>query len=65
MVILSSGNLGLEIDYGRRKPGDVLHRRVSEHGWRGVYRERKLVTYPFDYEILSAGRYRLRGDSLV
>jgi len=61
MVNLSAGDLGLEIGYGRSKPGDVLHDWDYERdGWRDVYRDRKLISYPFDYESLPPGRYRVR-----
>lgn len=61
MVNLSAGDLGLEIDYGSSKPGDVLQRwDYPQDGWRDFERDGKLVTNLFDYTTLSPGRYRLR-----
>ncbi len=61
MVMLSAGDLGIEIDYGRNKPGDVLQRWDYEHvAWRDFKRDGRLVTNPFDYQTLPAGKYRVR-----
>ena len=61
MVTLSAGDLGLEIDFGRDKPGDVLQRwDYEQDAWQDVRADRKLITYPFDYATLTPGRYRLR-----
>ena len=61
MVMLSAGDLGLEIDYGRDKPGDVLQRWDYENdGWRDFKRDGHLVTNPFDYTTLPPGRYWVR-----
>jgi hypothetical protein len=61
MVNLSAGDLRLEIDCGSRpRPGDVLQRWEYENDWQDVYRDRKLVIFPFDYKTLGTGRYRMR-----
>ena len=58
-MILSAGDLNLEIDFGRNQPGAILQRRI-----KGRYQDyliaRKPVTNPIDVEILPPGWYRLR-----
>jgi hypothetical protein len=44
MVNLSAGDLGLEIDYGSDKPGDVLQRWNYENDdWRDLKRDGQLA----------------------
>jgi len=58
-MILSAGDLALEIDFGRNQPGAILQRKE-----RGRYQDYlidgKPVINPIDVEILPPGWYRLR-----
>jgi len=58
---LSAGDLALEIDYGRDKPGDVLQRwDQGADGWFDYEPDGKQVTTPLDVATLVLGKYRLR-----
>lgn len=59
MVHLSAGDLGIEIDYGRSKPGDILQ-RFEAGRWINYQPDGRSVVYPFDLEALEPGQYRLR-----
>jgi hypothetical protein len=59
MILLSAGDLGVEIDYRAGKPSGTLQRKGNGH-WRDYLVDGKPVTNPFDVETLPAGRYRLR-----
>jgi len=59
MVMLSAGDLGLELDFGRNEPGDILQ-RWERDSWRSFKMNGKLVRSPFDYQTLPPGRYRLQ-----
>ena len=60
MVMLSAGDLGLEIDFGReRRQGGVLQRFENDE-WRDYKPNGALVTSPFDLNCLPPGKYRLR-----
>jgi hypothetical protein len=50
-MLVSAGDLGILINFGSNEPGDVLQ-RWEHDGWRGVWLDRKLITYPFEYETL-------------
>ena len=52
-------DLGLQIDYGRNQPDDVLQRWDGER-WQDYRQNGKLVTSPFDFDTLPPGRYWLR-----
>ena len=58
-MILSAGNLALEIDFGRNQPGAILQRKERD-GYQDYLIDGKRVTNPIDVEILPPGWYRLR-----
>jgi hypothetical protein len=58
-MILSAGDLGIEIDFGADKPGAILQRKEEGH-WRDYLVKGEPVVKPFDVETLPPGRYRLR-----
>jgi hypothetical protein len=58
-MILSAGDLGIEIDFGNDQPGAILQRKNKGH-WHDYLVDGKPVVNPFDVEALPPGRYRLR-----
>ena len=58
-MILSAGDLGIEIDFGSNQPGAILQRQEKGH-WHDYLVEGKPVINPFDGESLPPGFYRLR-----
>lgn len=64
MVYQSAANLGIEIDYGRAQPGDILQ-RFEEGKWTDYQPEGKPIKAPIDLEALEPRRYRLRPTSLA
>ncbi len=58
-MILSAGDLGVEIDFGSDEPGAIRQRKVKGY-WRDYLVDGRPVVNPFDAEALPAGRYRLR-----
>ena len=58
-MILSAGDLALEIDFGRNQPAAILQRKVKGD-WKGFLVDGKPVVNPVDVEILPPGWYRLR-----
>jgi len=59
MMMLFASDLGLQIDFGRNEPGDILQRWDGE-GWKDYKQDGKTVRNPFDFKTLPPGRYRLR-----
>jgi hypothetical protein len=59
MVTLSAGDLGLQNDFGRNDPSDILQRWDGE-GWQDYKQDGKTVRNPFDFKTLPPGRSRLR-----
>jgi len=58
-MILSAGDLALEIDFGRNQPGAILQRKEKgEH--RDYLIDGKPVVNPVDANTLPPGWYRLR-----
>lgn len=60
-----SGDLGVTVDFGRMRPGDILQ-RFDNGRWTDYRPAGEPVTFPFDLEALEPGEYRLRpaeGDS--
>jgi len=57
-MILSAGDLGIEIDFGPNQPGAILQYRDKGY-WHDYLVKGKPVVNPFDVESLPAGRYRL------
>ena len=55
-MILSAGDLGIEIDFWANEPGAILQRK-EEDGWRDYLIDGEQA--PVDIETLPAGRYRL------
>jgi len=58
-TILLSSDFGLQIDFGRDRPCDVLQHLEGDY-WKDYKQDGKTVTNPFDFESLKPGRYRLR-----
>ncbi len=58
-MILSAGDLGIEIEFGTYQPGAILQRKDRGH-WRDYLVDGKPVVNPFDVESLPRGFYRLR-----
>jgi len=58
-MILSAGDLVIEIDFGTDQPGAILQREHID-GWRDYLVDGKPVSNPFDVESLPPGRDRLR-----
>ena len=58
-MILSAGDLALEIDFGRNQPGAILQRKIKSE-WKDYLIDGKPITNPIDVEILPPGWYRLR-----
>jgi hypothetical protein len=52
------GELGVEVDFGRKAPGSTLQRKESDV-WYDYLIDGVLVVHPFDVETLPPGRYRL------
>jgi len=58
-MILSAGDLALEVDFGLNQPGAILQRKEKE-GYQGYLIDEKPVTNPIDVNTLPPGWYRLR-----
>lgn len=58
-MILSTADLGIEIDFGTDRPGAILQRKDKGY-WRDYLVDGEPVTNPFDVETLPPGFYRLR-----
>ena len=58
-MILSAGDLALEIGFGRNQPGAILQRKIKG-SYQDYLIDGKPVTNPIDVEILPPGWYRLR-----
>jgi hypothetical protein len=58
-MILSAGDLGIEIDFGTHQPGAILQ-RLEGAVWKDILVDGKPVREPIDLESLPPGRYRLR-----
>jgi hypothetical protein len=58
-MILSAGDLALEIDFGRNQPGAIVQRKVKGD-WQDYLIDGKAVINPVDVEVLPPGWYRLR-----
>jgi hypothetical protein len=58
-MILSAGDLALEIDFGRNQPGAILQRKERD-GYQDYLIDGKSVTNPFDVDSSPPGSYRLR-----
>ena len=58
-MILSTGDLGIELDFGRDQVGDVLQ-RLEDGKWRDYLVDGKAVTNPVELESLLPGKYRFR-----
>ena len=58
-MILSAGDLALEIDFGRNQPGAILQRKVKGR-YQDYLIDGKPVTNPIDVNTLPPGWYRLR-----
>jgi hypothetical protein len=54
-MILSAGDLGIEIDFGPDQPGAILQRKDKGH-WRDYLVDGEPVVNPFDVETLPPGR---------
>jgi hypothetical protein len=57
-MILSAGDLGIEINFGPNKPGAILQRKDKGH-WRDYLVDGKPIVNPFNVESLPPGFYRL------
>jgi len=57
-MILSAGDLGIEIDFGPDQPGAILQRKEKGY-WHDYLVKGKRVVNPFDVEMLPPGFYRL------
>jgi hypothetical protein len=58
-MILSAGDLALEIDFGRNQPSAILQRKVKGE-WKDYVIDGKPVVNPVDVNSLPPGWYRLR-----
>ena len=58
-MILSAGDLNLEIDFGRNEPGAILQRKENGE-WKDYLIDGKPVINPIDVELLPPGWYRPR-----
>ena len=58
-MILSAGDLALEINFGRNQPGDILQRKVKGE-WQDYLIDGKPVVNPVDVNTLPPGWYRPR-----
>ncbi len=58
-MILSAGDLGIEIDFGSDQPGAILQRKENGY-WHDYLVDGERVVKPFDVETLPPGVYRLR-----
>ena len=59
MMILSAGDLGVEIDFGDNETG-ATQQREEKDGWRDYLIDGEPVVNPVDIETLPSGRYRVR-----
>lgn len=57
-MILSAGDLGIEIDFGTHQPGAILQ-RLEVAAWKDYLVDGKQVREPIDLESLSPGQYRM------
>ena len=57
-MILSAGDLAIEIDFGPDQSGAILQRK-EENGYQDFLVDGELVTNPIDVESLQPGFYRL------
>jgi len=57
-MILSAGDLGIEIDFGPDQPVAILQRKEKGH-WHDYLVDGKPVVNPFNVESLPLGFYRL------
>ena len=57
-MIYSAGDLGIEIDLGRNRPGAILQRK-DDGIWKEVHIGGKPAVSPIDMERLRPGHYRL------
>ena len=58
-MLIQAGDLGIELDFGRDQPGDVLQRR--ENGkWLDYLADGQAVTNPVNLKSLPPGKYRFR-----
>ena len=58
-MILSAGDLALDIDFERNQPGAILQHKAKGK-WQDYLIGGKQVVNPFDVETLPRGWYRLR-----
>ena len=58
-MILSAGDLALEIDFGRNQPGAILQRKEKGE-YQDYLIDGKPVTNPIDVDSLPPGGYQLR-----
>jgi hypothetical protein len=58
-MILSAGDLALEIDFGRNQPGAILQRKETD-GYQDYLVDGKPVVNPVDVNTLPPGWYQLR-----
>ena len=58
-MILSAGDLALEIDFGRNQPGSILQRKIKDE-WKDYLIDGQPVINPVDVNTLPPGWYRLR-----
>ena len=57
-MILSAGDLGIEINFGSNEPGAILQRKENGY-WHDYLVDGKPVVNPFNVESLPPGFYRL------
>ena len=59
MIVLSAGDLAVEIDYGARNPSGTLQ-RLENDDWQNCRQDGEVVTSEaLDIESLPPGRYRI------
>ena len=58
-MILSAGDLALEIDFGRNQPGAILQRKLKGR-YQDYLIDGKPVVTPIDVDTLPPGWYRSR-----
>ena len=58
-MILSAGDLALEIDFGRNQPGSILQHKVKGR-YQDYLIDGKPLMNPVDVNTLPPGWYRLR-----
>ena len=57
-MILSAGDLGIEIDFGPNKPGAILQRKEKGY-WHDYLVDGEPVVSPVDINTLPLARYQL------